>query len=357
MKTRTRRLLSSSIVVAALVAALIAAVLLRRHSGPQAARLLPGSEAIVYVDLKDIRRLTAFSGGLPPKYEPDYEEFIRQTGIDFERDLDEVAMAVHMGKAEEGRPAENRYSEVLVGHFNSQKVTAYLRRISRPPESYREVEIFSVPVENRTVRVAILGFDRAAISNVDDPAVIRGMIDRSKHLAMSPRGPMLLARYYPAVPFASLAWVIANLPPGPVDAGAVNPFLQPGGFDILLPGGSTVVGSVRYLGSIHAKGDYLFPTEEQARQFTGQLTMFLKLFQTIEASVPSPGNDPDVKTVFDSIKVEQQKDHAIVSASIPPAFLKKFFSEPMLTLGQEKQTPEASPPAQKPKPHSRAKKP
>jgi hypothetical protein len=121
----------------------------------------------------------------------------------------------------------------------------------------------------------------------------------------------------------------------------------PGGFEVLLPYGSTVIASVRYVGAVRAKVEFLLAGEQQARQFASQASAFLEVFKSIESSLHASGSDPDVKAVFDSIKVQQEKDHAILSASIPTGFLKKFFAEPMFTLDQQKESPASKPPATK----------
>ena len=61
------------------------------------------------------------------------------------------------------------------------------------------------------MRVAILGVDTVAASNLDDPLVIRGIIDRSRKLASPFGGPALLRQYYKEVPFASLGWAVFKI--------------------------------------------------------------------------------------------------------------------------------------------------
>ena len=322
-------------------------LLVRRHAAPESARLLPECDGVVYLNLRNIHRLTSFSNAPAQKHEPEYEDFIRQTGFDFERDLEEAALAIHLGKSANGRTGENHYSEVLVGHFDHQRVRAYLKKISQSVDSYDGIEIFNVPVEDRTVRAAILGVDTVAISNVNAPGIIRSMIDRSRHLALPVRGPSLLAQYYRDVPFASLMWAIARIPPAPADPRAANPYPLPGGFEVLLPYGSLMIASVRYVGVVHAKAEFLMAGEQQAQQFTSQASAFLEMFKSIETNLHASGNDPDVKALFDSIKVQQKKDHAILSASVPTGFLKKFFSEPTFALDQPKGSPESKAPAVK----------
>jgi hypothetical protein len=85
-----------------------------------------------------------------------------------------------------------RSSEVLVGKFHGERLTAYLRQIARSVESYRSVDIFTILIEGRSLRVAVLSADSVAASNLDDPAVIRGIVDRSK-AGLALRRPVAVA--------------------------------------------------------------------------------------------------------------------------------------------------------------------
>src|SRR5271157_1452076 len=91
-----------ALVVILVIGAIVAALLLRKRAAPDAARLLPNADAILYVNL-----------------EPEYEEFVRQTGFEFERDLNRAALAIHYGQTTGTRPAETRYSEILQGQFDN----------------------------------------------------------------------------------------------------------------------------------------------------------------------------------------------------------------------------------------------
>ena len=150
-------------------------------------------------------------------HDPDYEQFIQATGFQFERDLDEAALAIHYPAKPPGAKTDTRqqprFSEVFVGKVDGERLRAYLRQISSSVENYRTRDIYNIPLEGRTVRVAILGVDTVAASNLDDPQVIRGIIDRSRKLASPFGGPALLRQYYKEVPFASLGWAIFKIQP------------------------------------------------------------------------------------------------------------------------------------------------
>lgn len=344
MTTRTRRTLIVSAVVVAILAAIISAAVWLRRAAPQSVRLLPESDAVVYVNLGRIRTLTAFHEIPRPQRDPEYQKFVDATGFEFERDLDEAAFAIHSGTAGQ----ETRYSEVFVGHFDAARVSSYLKSISKGVERYREVDIYSVPVEDRTVRVALIAVDSAAISNVDDPVVIHGIIDRSRQMARPYAGPELVSEYYKRVPIGSLAWALARIPATPNDPRAARGMTLPGGFDVFLPSSSTMVGSVRFVTSINARAEFLTPNEAEAKRFVDQANTFLALFQSIQSSAQLSGADPDVKTVFDSIEFRQEGSNAVLSASIPLGFLKKLVSEPPAQLTPQAEEPKEEPAPQKP---------
>src|SRR2546421_2680849 len=140
------------------------ALIIGARGAPEAARLLPESDAIIYANLKPTR-LAMHLGEKAISHEPEYEEFVRETGFQIERDLDQAAIAVHPAEAANNRGSvetQRRFSEVFVGHFDSGKVIHYLHRISGTVERYAEHDIFLVPHEGRPVRVSILSMDTVA---------------------------------------------------------------------------------------------------------------------------------------------------------------------------------------------------
>jgi hypothetical protein len=148
-------------------------------------------------------------------HEPEYEQFIQATGFQFERDLDQAAFAIHYPpvkpNAKDATPEAARFSEVFVGRIQGERLRAYLGKISASVESYNYVDIYSIPLEGRTLRVAVLGFDTVAASNHDDPMVIRGIVDRSRKLASPFGGPQVAAVLHMCL--ASLGWAIFTVEP------------------------------------------------------------------------------------------------------------------------------------------------
>ena len=330
---RIRRSIPILLVVVLVAAVLTLIVQLRKHAPPEAARLLPGADGFLYVDLQWMRRANV-TGDLPKvPHDPEYEEFIQVTGFQFERDLDEAAFAIHYPPIAKGKagPEQPRFSEIFVGKFQGEKLTAYLRKLSSTVENYRSIDIFNIPLEGRTLRVAILGVDTVAASNQNDPQVIRGMIERSRKLASPFAGPSFLRQYYKEVPFTSLGWSIFRVQPSAdVMPSSLN-------LSLLFSKPAVVVASVRYLGSVHFKAEAFTDSEEEAKLVTDRLSSFLNIFRTAEITVAAPGPDVDVKHFFESLKVEQHGERAELNAVVPVDLLKK-----MVAASPEQFTPEPS---------------
>jgi hypothetical protein len=329
-----RRRLLIPLIVLAIVTLVVAAIFLRKAAPPEVVRLLPGAQAYVYINAGPLRQADI---KIPPvQLDPDYEKFVQQTGFQFERDIEEAAFAVHTPPP--NTPGENRYSEVFHAKFDSEKVRSYLHTLANRVDSYRDLEVFNVPIENRTVRVTLLGPDMVAISNVDDPLVIRGVIDRYKKLASPFAGPKLVRQNYRKLPFGTLAWAIADVARG--EQGNKS-FVLPGGFDLFFPPDTVAVISVRYLGSIDFKAEAITSSDQAAERITEQVSAFLALFRTLETN--ASGSDPDVKTFFDSLRVERQGTTAEINAELPKGFLKKILTEPPPAPAVAEQPPPGKP--------------
>jgi hypothetical protein len=345
---RIRRTFPIALVVVVIAAAVTLAVQLRKHAPPEAARLLPGGDAFFYLDLGAVRRANSGKELPAVSQDPEYERFIQETGFQFERDLDEAAFALHYpaswpGGGTGGSAPEMRFSEVLVGKFQGERLTSYLRQIAKSVENYRSVDIFTILVEDRSLRVAALSADAVAASNHDDPAVIRGMVDRSKRLASPFGGPSLLRQYYKHVQLASLAWGVARIDPSSPQAGSWRAlFTKP----------ATIVVSGSYLSplrlradSVHLRAEAFTQTPDEARGVVDKVNVFVALARSAETSVGSHGTDADVKVLFDSLKVRQDGDRAVLTAAMPYGFLRKILSGSPPELSNPAAAPAAQAPA------------
>src|SRR6202050_631515 len=119
MHRRTRRTLW---ILAAVLLLLAVAVFLRSKAPPEAARLLPESDGIVFVNLKPIRAATHFDRQ-QVSHDPEYQQFLAASGINFERALDDAAFALHRMTPATGPNGAVGFSTVFVGRFDGKRLS------------------------------------------------------------------------------------------------------------------------------------------------------------------------------------------------------------------------------------------
>ena len=306
--------------VAVVAAGIVAYVLLRHTTPPATVGLLPPADAYLYFDIATVRR-AAVIGDVPKvDFEADYQEFVRQTGFNLERDLDEAAFALQRsGPAANGQPPEWRNTGVFKATFDRARMDAYFKKVAAGTETYRNTTVYAIPLPGRTVRVAILDGRTVAATNTDGPYVIQGIIDRQ---AQSSGGaPDLIHAYYGNIPLGTLAWAIAR-PPATTPGGNVRLEL-PGGLGVFLPPDTVVVASLRFLGSVDFRAQAIATSNDAAQRVADQLSAFLALFRALQ-SAQAHGNDADVKEFFNSIHVTLEGNRAEMQATVPAGFVKKL---------------------------------
>src|ERR1700733_1610047 len=236
MHRRTRRTL---LIVAGIMVLLAVAVFLRSKAPPEAARLLPESDGIIYINFSPFR--TFLHKDLkPPQRVPEYQQFVDATGIDWERDLDQVAIALHRMPNPNGPNGPVAYSLVLVGKLTGTRLNTWLEAHATSRETYAGHTIYSIPSEGRTVRVAQIGYDMLAVSNTPTPEQIHSIIDRHRAAALPFSGSSLLERHYHEVPLLALAWGVGQIGLPFSESGAISVL----GVSLPLQDNSTIVASL-----------------------------------------------------------------------------------------------------------------
>jgi hypothetical protein len=324
MRKRTRY---SLLLMLALLAALVAAVWLRKTAPPETARLLPESDAIVYLNLKPLRAVTHFDR-TPVSRSPDFQHFIDATGIVPERDLDDAAFALHRMDDPNGPNGPVAYSEVFEGRFDGARLARYLSGIATQQEQYAGRTIFTIPIEGRQLRVAQLGYDTVAASNMPTPEQIHAILDRYRAAALPFSGSSLLAAEYRDVPLLSSVWAIGHVGLPFSESGRITVF----GVGLPLPEDTTFVASLRYgLGALHLRIEQIAPTEEDAERSARSLGSLLRLVQMVQPKVEAQSDPSDTEAVrqfTSSIKIEQHKDRAVLTANLPLQMLKQLSDSP-----------------------------
>ena len=93
-----------------------------------------------------------------------------------------------------------------------------------------------------------------------------------------------------------------------------------GGWSAVFPKPADLVISASYnplhlplrTGALHLRAEAWAGSEEDARNITDKVNVFLAMFHSAEVSVGSPGSDADVKALFDSLQVRQEDSRAVL---------------------------------------------
>jgi hypothetical protein len=334
-----KRTLYSLLLMLALILALVAAVCLRKAAPPEVARLLPESDAIVYFNLTPLRAATHFDRS-PVVRNADYQHFIDATGIDPERDLDAAAFALHRMDDPNGPNGPVAYSEVFQGRFDGARLARYLAGMATSQEQYAGHTIYTIPIEGRRLRIAQLGYDTIAASNMPTTEQIHSMLDRYRASASPFAGSSLLAARYRDVPLLSSAWAIGHIGLPLSERGLITVF----GLQLPLPEDTTFVASLRYgPGALHLRIEQIAPTEADAARSTQALDALLRLFQAIQPKIEAQSDTSDTEAMrqfASSIQIEQHKDRAVLTAILPTQLLKKLVT-PESAIVSDSSTPPA----------------
>jgi len=322
MHRRTRLTIA---IVALFLFLLAGAIYLRKKAPPEAARLLPESDGIVYLNLRPMRAATHLDKH-PVQHDADYQRFIDATGVQPERDLDEVAFALHRMPDPKGPNGPVAFSEVFVGHFDGRRLARYLDSVAGSTETYTGREIYSIPNDGRTVRVALLGYDMVAVSNTPSEEQIHSILDRYKTAALPFTGSSLLADHYADVPLLSPAWGIGQIGLPLSDAGGN---LKVMGLSLPLTLDATFVASLSWTGKTRLRVEEIAASDAAAKASADSVGNLLNLVRGAADGAAAGSADADTKALLDSAQIEQHKNRAVLTATIPSGLLQKLVSAPI----------------------------
>jgi hypothetical protein len=310
MSMRKRTLVPSTI-ACALAVALGIALYLRTQSPPDAGRLLPESEAVLYLHLAPLRSATHFDQ-TPISRSADFQRFIDATGIDPERDLDAVAFALHQMPDPNGPNGPVAYSEVFVGRFDGERLRHYLEGLAPAQEEYAGRTIYTIPIENRQLRIAQLDYETVAASNMPTAEQIHSMLDRSRTSALGTTGNSLLARHYHDVPLLAQAWGIGRIGLPFAQNGLISLF----GVSLPMPVSTDLVASLRYTTAAKLRVEAFAPDAPSAARTVEAVSGLLGILRGIAEAQPAQNpSDAAMRQVLDSVAVEQHQSQAVLTAS------------------------------------------
>jgi hypothetical protein len=350
MNRRTRRTIW---IIAAVLVVLGAAIFLRYVAPPEAARLLPESDGILYFNVSAVRGFVHFKNLKPPKHAQDYQQFIEAIGVDPERDVDEAAVALHRMDNPSGPNGPVAYSMVLVGKITGARLNGWLEAHAASRESYVGHTIYSIPSEGRTVRVAQIGYDMVAISNFPTTEMIHSMLDRHATAAMPIAGSTLLKRHWnylflpttrPTVPLLSrrLAWGVGQIglpfsdgcdesssderPDAheqilglPVPS---NCTISVFGLSLPLKADSTIVASAAPTleGMLRLRVEEETPSVEAAARQAAALSVLVTLARTFSEPLAGNSTNNSLRELLKSAAVSQKRDRVVVTATVGHSF-------------------------------------
>jgi hypothetical protein len=119
--------------------------------------------AILFADFDELRQAPfvakLYAWAPKPQADADYAQFLKETGFDFERDLERITIAV------EKRGQDFTLFAILDGKFDRQKISAYALKDGLAVKTAGR-EIFSVPVSGTVKRISLtfLRNDRIAVT-------------------------------------------------------------------------------------------------------------------------------------------------------------------------------------------------
>jgi hypothetical protein len=129
----------------------------------------PNASAVLFADLAELRRApfaTQFYNWIPKNQaDAEYAQFLSETGFDYERDLDRVAIAVVKDEK------ESKLFAVAEGRFDRKKIEAYASR-SGTRETRGGRDILTVPLSDSARRISFtfLSNEKVALTDVGELA-------------------------------------------------------------------------------------------------------------------------------------------------------------------------------------------
>lgn len=140
--------------------------------------LPPDANAVFFADLAELRH-APFIAGLyawapKPQADPDYAQFLEETGFDYERDLDRIAIAASK------RAESTALFAIADGKFVRQKISAYALKAGTVTGTAGH-EIFSVPLRGTPKKISFTFLSNSRIALTDHTDLANFFSPRKTH--------------------------------------------------------------------------------------------------------------------------------------------------------------------------------
>lgn len=150
--------------------------------GGALALMPPDASAVLFADFDELRRAPfvadLYAWAPKPQADADYAQFLKETGFDYERDLDRIAVAV------ERRGKDSVLFAVVDGKFDRDKISAYASKSGTVAKNSGR-DIFFVPLSGSSKKIsfAFLSKDRIALTDDADLSVFLSAKKRNEDAA------------------------------------------------------------------------------------------------------------------------------------------------------------------------------
>jgi hypothetical protein len=210
---------------------------------------------------------------------------------------------------------------VLVGKLTGQRLNTWLDSHATSRETYAGHTIYSIPSENRTVRVAQIGYDMLAVSNTPTPEQIHSMLDRHRTAALPFAGSTLLAEHYHEVPLLSLAWGVGQIGLPFSESGSINVL----GLSLPLASDSTIIASVSPAlslgGALHVKVEEIAATDQVALSQAGSIATLVNFARDLTDPLSQNAANNGLKELLKTANVSQRRNRVVITATLSPSLL------------------------------------
>src|SRR5882672_11396749 len=129
------------------------------------AQMPSDASAVVFLDFDELRRAPfvakLYDWAPKPQSDADYAQFLRETGFDFERDLDRIAVAVKK------RGTASILFAIADGKFDRTKISVYASKFGTATKNGGR-EIYSVPASGTSKKISFVFLKNDRIALTDD---------------------------------------------------------------------------------------------------------------------------------------------------------------------------------------------